>query len=87
MKRAITAAALLTAVCLLAACGPDMGWKKKGVHSSTPQIDQENCIWEVTHPKNSDGTYDVRELEDEELEIEIRRCMKAKGYEWGEVDD
>jgi hypothetical protein len=47
--RIASLAAALAAAALLAACGPTLGWSKKGLHPSAWSIDEDNCTWEATH--------------------------------------
>lgn len=87
MRRLIPAMALTLGALLLTACGPDMGWSKKGVSPSSWTIDEENCVWEQTHELLPDGTYKLVEPSDEEVEAGVKACMQAKGYSWGPVED
>ncbi len=86
MHRAF-APALLAAALLLTACGPDIGWSKKGVHPSTWGMDEENCVWEATHERQPDGTYTAIDPSDEEIEAGVQACMKRLGYAWGPIED
>ena len=83
------AAALLAAALLLVpGCfGGGTGWNQEGVTSAHLDIDIQNCEWDATHQTNEDGSYSIREISDEELDAEVRRCMSAKGYEWGPLED
>jgi len=87
MKRIAPLAAALAAAALLAACGPSVGWSKKGLHPSAWSIDENNCAWEATHELQGDGTYASVDRSDEEIQTRTQRCMQDLGYTWGPVDD
>jgi hypothetical protein len=64
----------------LAACGGGKVYKAPEHHHDKWQVDYDNCVWELTHAQQSDGTYVVKEIPEGQMDALAQQCMEKKGY-------
>ena len=78
MRRAVLLLAMLFAL-TLAACG---GKEYKGSEHTHDKwkVEWDNCVWDVTHKRQDDGSYVEVQVPDDKLNALADQCMQKKGY-------
>ena len=72
--------ALLVLALALAACAPSSEYKKQKQDEHRMQLDAYNCEYEQTHRRLPDGSYQMVEVEEEQLKTLVKQCLERKGY-------
>jgi hypothetical protein len=90
MRRALFLPLALLAAFLvlsLAACGGSKEYKADEHAHNQWQVEWDNCVWDVTHKLQDDGSYVEVQVPEDKLNALADQCMQKKGYHLKTADE